>query len=98
MLTPGWAAGELFLLAGSRMSLPHSFYRPVRVYRTLCNRCGMVSVGCRYSHFGDPMERLSPAPRRGFCLGPCRARCATDCGIMSVGLPPHRQARLCLPT
>jgi hypothetical protein len=34
-----------------------SFYRPVRAYRTLCNRCGMVSVGCRYSHFGTPPWR-----------------------------------------
>ena len=47
-----------------------SFYRPVRVYRTLCNRCGMVSVGCRYSHFGNPMERLSPAPGGAFVWRP----------------------------
>ena len=61
-------------------------------------RLGVGVVGLLpLQNAGEPaasqiVDQLSPAPTRGFF---CAARCATGCcGIVSVGLPPHRQARM----
>ena len=39
-----------------------------------------------------PWNDLAAPPGGAFVWDPAAARCAIDCGIMSVGLPPHRQA------
>ena len=57
-----------------------------RVSPVLCNRfCGIVSMRAEVSScfLAAHMTDLAPL-RRGFF---CAARCATDCGMVSVGLP-----------
>jgi hypothetical protein len=65
------------------------------------NRRGLVQTGIVWvwvafpPPFSAALMGLSPARSpalRSFFCG--RALCATGCGIVSVGLPPHRQARM----
>ena len=101
VLTPGWAAGELFLLAGSQdaladawVSLPHSFYRPVQV----TERCATDVVWCRWVAVtrisATPWNDLAAPPGGAFVWDPA-ARAVQSTVVLClwvcrlIGKPVH---------